>query len=148
MPSDLGIGVLSELEAVFRAEMPAFPFFYMPVLIHDPMHTFVWMSASCPIFKFTEQCHSARGEGLARYDHSVVVRPTAYHWVEFLNELFLGCVAVVLDDRPDLFLVAFHGLFTRLDEGFECEGFSIRAFASVGFAHSNLLDGEPQELKS
>jgi len=34
--------------------------------------------------------------------------------------------------------------FTRLDQGFECERFSIRAFASVGFAHANLLDGKPQ----
>jgi hypothetical protein len=111
MALDLGLVMLPENRSPV-GEDPPLPILSMPVLVRDPGHAFVRMSAFGPSLKLLKQKVSAVMEDFFGEHTPVVIRPSMYHLIQFANELSLWGMDVLSDEQLQVLDVSLDRLFT------------------------------------
>jgi len=120
MTLDLGLVMLPEKRSPI-GEAPPFPLIDMPVVVRNPDHAFVRMSAFGPALKLLKEDVSAVMEGFCGHHTAIIIRPFEYHLVQFFDELSLWGMDVLSDEELQFLEMSLDRLFTWGDDGFEAE---------------------------
>src|SRR5450432_3704872 len=94
------------------SKVPPLSFFHMPVLVHNPSHSFVGVTAFGPSSQLQIQDMITAMKGLRCNRSAMVIGPSSIDTVQLFDELFLRRSLVSLDDLFYASGVAFDRLFT------------------------------------
>src|SRR5262245_23403113 len=127
MTLDGGCRVLFQRASVLGRERPACALVQRPVFVAYPFRRLVGVSLPCPAPQHAVESVVALTEYFLCDHCAVVVCPAGDEWVQLPNQRFVRRLAVLMYYPCQLSDMLFDGFFAGCDDGFESQGFPMRA---------------------